>query len=428
MRRTRVLGVVAVATAGLLAPGAAVAVEPPVPDLPPGALPVAEPVRVPDRVRTLLRRLPAVRGTEVGAVGELGRSPMIATSGVVAGTGAGHVAYRWDGGAVTTFPASPGTRTQAEAVNAAGQVVVNAWTDDGGPFPYLWHPDGAVEALPFEIESASVAALSDGGVAVGATTLLTPAPGSEGTTAVIWRDGRLHDLAPGGFDATARGVNARGDVVGLTHRLGGPDNTGWVWRDGTVTDLPTPPGFADTIADQVNDRGDVRGGIRIPHVSASTHVGAVWFGGTDLRHLGANPGWLSDLNERGLAVGNMWRDADDPFVTDAVTVDRHRVTRLLTTSGGPSSANAVNDLGIVVGHEDRRGRPQAVAWVLGVPVTLGAPAGLRDVVASSATGVDERGRVVGWVSLRSDGPGPARPRTVVWDVLPTLQQVEAWLR
>ncbi|WP_136518608.1 hypothetical protein [Cellulomonas telluris] len=411
--RVRGLAVATLAVA-LLTPGAAVAAAP-VPDLPPGALPVVGPVQVRDQVRALLRRLPAVRATDVGAAGERGYAPVIARSGVVAGTGPGLVAYRWDGRVVTHFPGGPGTRTEAVAVNGPGQVVVHAWTDDGGPFPQLWNADGSVAALPLETGSGSVTALDDRGAAVGATTLLAPAPGSGGYTAVVWRDGRVHDLAPGGFDAVAWDVNERGHVVGLTHRAGGPDNTGWVWRNGVVTDLPTPPGFADTTADQVNDRGDVRGGIHIPDVSAGTHVGAVWFGGTDLRHLGANPGWLADLNEKGLAVGNLWR-GDELFTADAATVDRRRVTRLLTTSGGPSAAAAVNDLGIVVGAERRAGRTQAVAWVLGVPVALGAPGGWSDVVASGATGVDEGGRAVGWVRLRSDG-ADAPARTVVWDVL-----------
>ncbi|UZN04191.1 hypothetical protein [Cellulomonas sp. S1-8] len=270
--------------------------------------------------------------------------------------------------------------------------------------------------------------VNDHGVAVGGTTMRTPAPGSEGSTAVAWRDGQLHDLAPGGFDAVAWDINERGAVVGVTHR---GDNTAWVWRDGVVTDLPAPPGLSSTSADQVNDRGDVRGGLDIQAIASGTQIGAVWFGGTDLRHLGASPGWLADLNEKGVAVGIVWQGGTvpgdgGPWLHDAVTMDRHRVTRLRTTSGGPSTASAVNDLGIVVGDEVRQGRRQAVAWVLGIPVPLAGPAG-SPVVESRATGIDERGRVVGWVRLPGD-EATNEGRAVVWDLVPTRQQLQRWLR
>jgi|GEM_PF-896755 len=426
-RRVGALVATTLATA-LLLPGAAVAAEP----LPPGALPVVEPVGVPGRVLELLRRLPAVRPAAVGPATNLGGPFVVSTSGVVAGSTVGtswddFQAYRWRDGVVTEFPAGPGERSQAVAVNASGLVAVSVYRGDVGPLPYLWHPDGTVEALPLETEWGSVTDVADDGVAVGVTTMRTPAPGSEGYTAVMWRDGQLHDLAPGGFDAVAWDVNERGAVVGGTSRL---DNTAWVWRDGVVTDLPAPPGLTSTTADQVNDRGDVRGGVRIPQVAPGTQIGAVWFGGTELRHLGAGPGWLVDLNEKGLAAGNLWRGGtmpgdEEPWVVDAVTMDRHRVTRLRTTSGGPSSASALNDLGIVVGDEVREGRRQAVAWVLGLPVPLGGPAG-SPVVESRATGIDERGRVVGWVRLPGD-TDTSQGRAVVWDLVPTRQQVGRWL-
>lgn len=418
-RRLRTV-VVGAAVAALLAPGAAVAA----PADPPGALPVVGPVVLPSRVQALLDRLPAVPARPVG--GEVGPgSPLLVDGGVVAGTGVDGSgaprAFRWRDGVRTDFPAAPGDTTQAAAVDARGVVAVNVWHDDDGPFPVLWHPDGTVQELPAGVFGASVAALGDDGTAVGSATLATPAPGSEGDTAVAWRDGVLTDLAPGGFDASARDVNARGVVVGLTHRAD-LDNTGWVWRDGTTTDLAAPAGARSTAATHVNDRGDVAGSVRL---GDREDTGALWVGGTDLRYLGGTGGYLTDLDERGTAVGVLWRDT--PYgVGDPVTVDRHRVTRLRVDHAGGAVASAVDDLGVVVaGHQGAWPSRRAAVWVHGVPVALTVPAGW-EVVESAATDVAD-GRVVGWVRLPDATPRTPRYRAVVWDLLPTAAQVARWL-
>lgn len=90
-------------------------------------------------------------------------------------------------------------------------------------------------------------------------------------------------------------------------------------------------------------------------------------------------------------------------------------------------ANATNGRGIVVGTQLVDGRRQAVAWVLGVPVPLGDPAGTADVLESNANDVDALGRVVGTVQV----PGRFTPRAhqpVVWDLGPVARHLERLLR
>lgn len=433
--RSRVLVVGTVALA-LLVPGAAVAAGPadaapagapaPTPPAPPGALPVVTAPALPARAQALLDRLPPIRPRVVAQNIHSIVPPFFSPSGMVVGTG-------WTGGDFHAFRALDGMQsfppvrypyvTYPVAVNAKNQIAVryHLTYDDAearsGRYPAIWHPDGTFEELPnTRFWAGSVEAIDDDGVVYGSQELPGATPDDWELTAVRWRDGQIERIGPAVYPSSAHDVNAHGVVLGSA----GPSTArvGWTLLDGEVTYLPVTEGVTSHSTRQLNDRGDVIGGIRWPGGTG----GAVWYGGTTLRYV-ADVG-LGDINEAGTAVGTRHRTRPDGR-TEPVVVDRHRATLLPTGDDLGGRATAINELGVVTGFEwaDQDARDERpVVWVRGVRVPLAAPAGW-DVLYGQATDVDERGRVLGWW-VTSDH----QTRAVVWDLLPTAQQVERWLR
>jgi probable HAF family extracellular repeat protein len=83
--------------------------------------------------------------------------------------------------------------------------------------------------------------------------------------AFLWtRRGGIKDLGtlPGDSTSQALGVNARGQVVGLSTSTAGT-NRAFIWQDDVMTDLQKLmlPGFADSLisAQDINDHGRITG-------------------------------------------------------------------------------------------------------------------------------------------------------------------------
>jgi len=324
-------------------------------------------------------------------------------------------AFRWRDGRTEVLP-TLGLGVDVVDVNRRGQVLGNANGSDG-PHVVLWEPDGTLVDLtgpPWSPNSATRAVgLADDGLVVG----MLDEPG--GYHPVAWRDGVTIPLVPdrGLGDATAWGgvaaVNARGEVVG-TETF--PDGTvrGFVWRDGATTYLPAPEGgtFHPTTID---DAGRVYGTVR-------TRVGGdrpvVWEAGTtrSVPRL-----IIADVNRHGVAVG--WRGELEE--RRGARVDPRGTLTELRGLGGRSRAQAVNDLGLVVGAAgEPDGGERAVAWVLDAPVPLGENLpGLRpgDVpLRSAAVDVNRAGLAVGEIVVGT-GPTPTYDyvtRAVAWQLLP----------
>ena len=63
---------------------------------------------------------------------------------------------------------------------------------------------------------------------------------------------------PGGDESEARGINARGQVVGFSETASGEFHA-FLWEDGRMTDLGTLPGGTSSSAFGINSRGQVVG-------------------------------------------------------------------------------------------------------------------------------------------------------------------------
>ncbi|MFF5083559.1 hypothetical protein ACFY36_41475 [Actinoplanes sp. NPDC000266] len=114
-------------------------------------------------------------------------------------------------------------------------------------------------------------------------------PASEETgaqgRALLWDDGRLKDLGITGFGPTPMGVNDGGTVVGGVTR--GERQVAWAWTNGEVRVLPVPAG-KDATAYGINERGDIVGVVLDPHGSSQA---AFWPAADPLKvHLLDAPG------------------------------------------------------------------------------------------------------------------------------------------
>jgi hypothetical protein len=85
--------------------------------------------------------------------------------------------------------------------------------------------------------------------------------------AAEWRDGKLTDLGalPGNNASAVYQINGAGAGAGLSETGAGDPLTGYpaihavLFQNGSVTDLGTLPGGHESIAQSINDRGEVAG-------------------------------------------------------------------------------------------------------------------------------------------------------------------------
>jgi probable HAF family extracellular repeat protein len=278
--------------------------------------------------------------TETGEADELGQA-WSCRSFFPVGTPSGRqcVGFWWDGDEMRPLPTLGGGNGFAASVNNRGQVVGWAETDvvddptctapQRRQFrAVLWEPrKGRVQELPpLPGDSASAAtAINQAGRVVGISGDCDVAVGN--TTArhaVIWTDAvpaRLPTLGGGAWH-TPMDINDSGEIAGFSL---GPDGLRAVYwdREGGITDLGTLDGDPSSQAHGINARGQVVG------VSGGTQtVGSrafLWEGG-ELINLNSLvlPGYggiLRDarhINDAGVITGAA-QDADGRIVTFVAT-------------------------------------------------------------------------------------------------------------
>jgi len=210
--------------------------------------------------------------------------------------------------------------------------------------------------------------------------------------AVVWGNGEIHVLPglPDRPQAKAASVNDKNQIVGsaealdydkyesvqkkrpdLYHDISGALNENiyitlahaCLWQNGIVTELPMPPGMAQTSAIGINNKGQILG-------SATT---------------------ASDINSQ----------------TEAVLWDGKRITILGSLGGLPTWANALNDNGQVVGigflkGSQSYGGVRAFLWGSGKIYNLNTLIPKDSGwILQDATGVNNRGQIVGYGQFRS---------------------------
>ncbi len=198
-------------------------------------------------------------------------------------------AFLWKSGKVTLLPTLGGANASACAVNAAGEVAGIADRKNGLHHACVWRGGkaGDLGTLPGGDYSAATG-LNASGEVVGVSN----GAANGRSRAVVWHKGHITPLGllPDGSVSAARAVNMRGDAAGWADSYGGVIHA-VVWRRSVPTDMGSL-GDDPSAAWSLNDAGQVVGAAA---VSAGKLHAFLWQRGrmTDLNTLiPAHSGWL----------------------------------------------------------------------------------------------------------------------------------------
>ena len=212
----------------------------------------------------------------------------------------------------------------------------------------------------------------------------------------------LKDLGTlGGAGSEAYGINANGQVVGVSDLPGDAVQHAFLYSGGTMTDLGTLPGKTLSAANGINDLGQIVGtsysysnGEEVGDRAFLYSAGVM----SDLGTLGGLVSWGTGIDDSGRIVGQSYPRgsfADAFLYSDGVMSN-------LGTLGGEwgSDAYAINASGQVVGVAFTRDGSQHPFLYSGGSMsdlgTLGGSAGY-------AYGVNASGQVVGWANTGGIG-------------------------
>lgn len=210
-----------------------------------------------------------------------------------------------------------------------------------------------IEPLPGNTDTSSYG-VNNRGQVVG------PSSGDDVTRPYIYSDGVTSGVGPPGQEGIATGINDAGHVVGVSYL--GTGALAFVYRNGTMHYLGTLPGGQTSYATAINNRGQITGGAQYSPpdpIGAQDHA-FMYQDGTmkDLGTLGGPRSTGYAINELGVVVGASTITPGDNPLQHAFLYSGGRMHDLGTlVSGTSSQANAINNLGQVVGwYSQGRGR------------------------------------------------------------------------
>ena len=145
-------------------------------------------------------------------------------------------AILWEGAVATALDSLGGNRSSAWAINAAGQIVGYSSTSEGRPHATLWNGTTATDLGHLGGETSYATDINDRGIVVGFSYL----PDNSFIHAVLWDGATMIDLGTpnGTMRSYALAINNSGQVVGKSDFL---DTTGrsvaTLWNGTTAIDL-----------------------------------------------------------------------------------------------------------------------------------------------------------------------------------------------
>jgi len=276
----------------------------------------------------------------------------------------------------------------------------------------------------------AVPSLSHSGAFAGQADTSTPDPFSPNcfnfdcfvSHAIKWEDGVRTDLGalpgPAGLSSATTWISSNGLIAGFSENgemdpfTGIQSVHGVVWKHEGIFDLGTLKGGFESIANAVNNRGEVVGYANnaVPDSESLAGLGSqtravVWRNGEihDLGTLGGTDAVALYVNDRGQIVGQSYTSSsvppptpecgDSPMTLHAFLWENGRMTDLGTLGGLCASAFALNNRGQVAGEATIAGDTEAHAflWERGVMKDLGTLGGTH----SYAGWLNDSGQLVG---------------------------------
>ena len=219
--------------------------------------------------------------------------------------------------------------TTVTDINASGAAAGHSnFGEDFTPQALYWNSAGQLTQLtPGDVRISSPAGISDAGTVVY----------SESGRIFSWDAGIVTDLGLG----YASAVNGKGQIAGTFGGVFG------IWTNGVVSPLPSPSPVTGSDIKDINNNADAVGAARF--TDTNTVRAVIWRNGT-VQEIGVLPGDVKSV------------------------------------------ANAINDIGQVVGYSENSSRKQrAFLWENGVIRDLGFPVGAE----SSAFGINNAGQITG---------------------------------
>jgi probable HAF family extracellular repeat protein len=218
----------------------------------------------------------------------------------------GDKAFLWNAGVLTELGRLAGALSSQPAdINSAGTVVGNS--SPGLPFLIEAGVMRALRAAPGSYASA----INDRGQIVGIDSL-----------AVLWEGDARIPLgtlrADGSGGSRAEGINNLGQIVGASPTLAGKTHA-FFWQNDVMSDLGALAGGDSSIANDVNDEGQIVGSSAVPYpgFGADAARAVRWKSFTDLTEdLGSPPGKdvrygaARAINSHGQVVGEIHLEGD----------------------------------------------------------------------------------------------------------------------
>jgi len=236
--------------------------------------------------------------------------------------------------AVTTAPAvtAPAITRDAPAVLPARYAVTDLGTLGG------------------EESESGAAAINDAGQVVGDTDVTGPfVDGHPPHHAFVWTGGKMTDLGTlGGPNSSATGINARGQIVGVSDTAISGEAHAFLYDGGRMTDLGTLGGKKSE-AYGINAAGDVVGKTNTGESGDDGPVERAFLyrGGkmTDLGAWGRRCSTATAINDAGRIAGDVFDR--QPYFTPFLYADGHWVG--LGAFAGSGHAQAIDAAGDIVG-------------------------------------------------------------------------------
>jgi probable HAF family extracellular repeat protein len=172
------------------------------------------------------------------------------------------------------LPILGGGNGAAFGINDRGQVAGEAEKDVADPTcvspqvlqykPVIWDREGVHElpTFPGDPDGAALA-INDSSEAVGWSGTCAPGYGPHETFlhALLWKDGTMTDLGNlgGKTNTVAADINNRGQVIGYSNLANDSTHHAFLWHAGVMTDLGTLDGDFSSDASDINEIGQVVG-------------------------------------------------------------------------------------------------------------------------------------------------------------------------